>query len=152
MKRFWDKVNKNTDTGCWEWIGGKRDGRYGAFKLNGKNYRPHRLVYEWFNNKKIPNNLLICHKCDNPKCVNPEHLFLGTNQDNADDMVKKGRSSNGDDRKGENNLGNKLKNNDVLEIRKLIKEGLTNIEIAKKYNVHHATISLIRLEKTWNHI
>lgn len=88
MKRFFDKVNKTEN--CWNWIGGGRGNGYGAIKYNNKVIDTHRL--SWIlHYGEIPEKLFICHKCDNRKCVNPEHLFLGTSSDNMKDCSNKGR-------------------------------------------------------------
>jgi HNH endonuclease len=79
---------------CWEWTASKfRDG-YGQIKVNRKNKKAHRIAYELFKGP-IPENMLVCHTCDNPGCVRPEHLFLGTALDNSHDMINKGRYNNG---------------------------------------------------------
>ncbi len=83
-------------SGCWEWQGAQDRQGYGFIKSQrGMQMRAHRLSYELFYKKEIPENIFVCHKCDNPKCVNPQHLFLGTVQDNTQDMMKKGRHRNG---------------------------------------------------------
>lgn len=91
LDRFNEKYEINESTGCWLWHGSKDKDGYGKININYKNYRAHRLSYELFKDI-IPEGLFVCHTCDTPNCVNPEHLFLGTNQDNMDDMVAKGRS------------------------------------------------------------
>jgi hypothetical protein len=92
--RFWNKVNKKDKNKCWEWQAGKSN-RYGAFKINGRTIGAH--IFSWeIHNGKIPDGLFVCHKCDNPGCVNPDHLFLGTNKDNCDDRDKKKRQAYGE--------------------------------------------------------
>lgn len=79
-----------TDNDCWEWVGHFYENGYGRVHYKGKHERAHRLSY-LFHKGPITNNLLVCHTCDNPKCINPDHLFLGTNKDNMDDADAKGR-------------------------------------------------------------
>jgi len=97
VKRFFDKIEITES--CWNWKASKRNKGYGAFVWadeSGKiiQGRAHRFSYE-YHIGKIPNKIFVLHKCDNPKCVNPSHLFLGTNKDNVTDMMKKGRHWNG---------------------------------------------------------
>ncbi len=92
LLRFWSKVNLNHPSGCWIWTACITETTgYGAFKLGTKRVDVHRLSYSLLKGE-IPTGLFICHTCDNKRCVNPDHLFAGTHQDNMDDRVKKGKS------------------------------------------------------------
>jgi hypothetical protein len=92
-QRFHDKYEVNPDTGCWEWTGGSNHAGYGRFSLNGKLVAAHRYVYAIANDLDLTDlaGLVVCHSCDNPRCVNPAHLNAGTQTDNMNDMVQKGR-------------------------------------------------------------
>lgn len=92
VDRFHALVDKSGD--CWEWTGNKNMLGYGMIWYDGKNIRAHRVSYLIFNGD-LSDNLFVCHKCDNPSCVNPSHLFLGTSKDNMRDMIKKGRAKMG---------------------------------------------------------
>lgn len=98
IERFLAKVVINDSTNCWEWVGSKYRGGYGHFRrfINNKwtMGKSHRYSYEFYNNVSIKSmeGLVVCHTCDNPCCVNPKHLFLGTAKDNAFDMMKKNRN------------------------------------------------------------
>lgn len=92
LKRFWSKVAFTANPNkCWEWQAGKTKYGYGELMIKNKQVYAHRLSWE-LTYGEIPDGLFVCHKCDNPKCVNPNHLFLGTNLDNVRDMVSKGRN------------------------------------------------------------
>lgn len=89
--RFWFYVNPPNERGCMEWAGTRRAHGYGVGRLNKKTEAAHRIAWI-LENGPIPDGLVVCHRCDNPPCVNIHHLFVGTHQDNSDDMVKKGRA------------------------------------------------------------
>ncbi len=91
QKKFWARVSKEYHPkDCWMWKGGCNDEGYGNFRVGKKSERAHRASYR-LNNGRIPIGLCVCHSCDNPSCVNPQHLWLGTDQDNTDDKLRKGR-------------------------------------------------------------
>ena len=145
MKRFWDKVRRTP--GCWLWRAGRfADGMsYGAFRLHGRLQKAHRVAYQ-IAYGSIPPHLRVLHRCDNPICVRPEHLFLGTSADNSADQVSKGRQC-----AGERNLGGcKLNWEIVREIRAL--QGLSYREIAREYSISDVMARNIRLNKNWKEI
>lgn len=150
--RFWSKVAKPLGwDGCWPWTGSKHrePGKgYGRFKIKSYvNARASRVAYALYYNRS-PGALLVCHHCDNPECVNPTHLFLGTVQDNSDDMVRKGRTAVRDQR-GALNGASKLSEAQVSEVRRLIAAGHTNTAIAPRFGVTHQLISRIRRGRSW---
>lgn len=93
MERFWSKAKANPETKCWEWQGAKTKHGYGVFRDGKRIWRAHRFSFSLHNPDAEMDGLVVCHKCDNPACVNPEHLSLGTVQDNIKDKVDKGRSN-----------------------------------------------------------
>ena len=92
-ERFWGKVEVPSYGECWEWTAGKIRG-YGSIFYNGKTHKAHRISWK-IHFGKIPKDMCVLHECDNPSCVNPSHLFLGTHKDNSDDKIQKGRFKNG---------------------------------------------------------
>lgn len=142
--RFLSKTKQVGD--CLEWQAGKNQHGYGTFKVGGKGWLAHRA--SWFIFKgQDPGALKVLHKCDNPACVSPAHLFLGTQVDNIDDMVKKGRNI-----KGESVPNAKLTETDVLEVRRLAKQGWQQKDIAKRFQVSKPCISRLLSGKTWKHL
>ena len=142
--RFWDKVEKTKK--CWLWIGAKRKDGYGVICLDKKRnkYRAHRFVMEMKLKKKLLPSIKVLHKCDNPACVRPSHLFLGTQLDNLRDMFAKRRNSIYFGGKGEKNPGAKLTKKEVEEIRKkYIPWKYSQKQLALKYGVVQQTISRI---------
>lgn len=146
--RFWKKVSKPLENNdCWLWAGSVTKAGYGSFWSESKFIYVHRYSYE-LHYGKIPDSLHVLHKCDTPRCVNPKHFFLGTNEDNIRDKVKKGRTKTGL-KCGEANINAKLVENDILLIRQSTKN---NSAIGREYNVSSACIAAIRLYKTWRHV
>lgn len=149
-ERFWEKVNKKSDEECWEWEGSCRSDGYGQIN-RGKRClgmeSAHRASW-MIHFGEIPDKLHILHKCDNKLCVNPKHLFLGTNEDNMKDKVKKNLQM-----KGENVHSSKLTVEDVIEIRKTYrpwKRGYTAPELAKKFGVSDGAIRCVISRRNWS--
>lgn len=130
---------------CIEFKGSKDEAGYGLKTVNGKTRRVTRLVWEHYNGE-IPPKMFVCHTCDNPSCINPFHLFLGTNSDNMKDMYAKGRGNNFF--KDKNPL-RKLTKEQVAEIKNLLANGITQQEIANMFKVDRTLISQIKLGKIW---
>lgn len=137
---FWDNVDKSGE--CWVWKGYINESGYGLARLNKNQTRAHRVSWE-IHHGKIPEGIFVCHKCDNPPCVNPSHLFLGTNQDNIQDKVNKGRS-------GRPNA--KLKPSDIFIIKDLLEMNIPSQEIESLFNVSRQTISGIKFARRWKSV
>lgn len=152
--RFWSKVDKTEN--CWLWRGAKYRGGYGAFRIDSNiQTTAHRVAYI-LTYGELPKNLIVCHSCDNRLCVNPSHLFIGTQQDNIDDMFRKGRQAKkellGHKQVGELNHAAKLTEAIVLEIRELFKLGFSQADIGRKTGVSRLNIWNIVHHKSWTHI
>lgn len=137
-----------TESGCWEWNKSRqvRRGGYGQLRVGGKTLRASRAAYEAWVGPCV--GRWVLHKCDNPPCINPDHLFLGDAVDNSHDMWDKGRGVN-PVLNGEDAPASKLSSDDVGEIRRLISVGHNGAEIGRRFGVTRQTIYLIRKGKTW---
>ena len=146
--RFWAKVNKDTGTDCWHFTGALLSNGYGHFAVNEKMIKAHRFSFE-LHNGPIAEGMCCLHSCDNRRCCNPSHLFIGTHTENMRDMIKKNRDNKS---KGSSHYKSKLDEDCVLIIKKRIAYGEKNIDLAKEYGVCHQTISLIKNGHTWAHV
>jgi hypothetical protein len=145
MDKLWNRTKRVGD--CLEWQGCKNPGGYGLIQPKGRKLMgTHRLAYE-LTNGPIPDGMCVMHMCDKRDCIEPKHLKLGTYKDNSDDMVQKGRSA-----KGDRVNTSKLTANQVLEIRRIHKTGLSNRKLAKLFGVGESSIRLIIHRKSWIHI
>lgn len=189
MARFWAKVNKNgptmphMDSPCWTWTPSRNLGEYGRFRANGKFHKAHRLSW-MIHRGEIPHDgsshgICACHRCDNPSCVNPAHLFLGTHADNVRDRELKGRRTplSGDHhwtrfkpeklargdrhrsrtkpetlKRGEAHGQAKLTSENVIQIRELAMTGMSATAIGKLFGLAKSSIQSVIAHKTWRHI
>lgn len=176
VNRFWADVVKNND-GCWEWQGPVNQGGYGRITRNGRSVNAHRVSFE-LDYGQIPLGMCVCHKCDNPGCVRPDHLFLGSKGDNNRDRAEKGRSAIGDRSgprkyreqlprgdqhysrkrpelvvKGERHGNAKLTDSLVREWRYLHDEmGRSPSQIATDYGIYRQIVWRVVTRKTWKHV
>ena len=146
IERIYEKTICDIKTQCWNWTGHLIQGGYGTISINNKIKYIHRIIYEYFYGPIPEDKPLILHRCDNPKCCNPMHLYAGTDQDNMNDKRKRNRCNSV---YGEKNGRAKFTEKQILEIRKS-KELL--IVLAKRFNVSYSTIQKIKNRKTWKHI
>lgn len=145
-EKFWSHVKIEGPDDCWLWTGCLLGGGYGGFRVKAKTVRAHRQ--SWIlTHGEIPDGLYVLHKCDNRKCVNPDHLFLGTQQDNMDDMTLKGRQA-----KGESNGEAKLTAAQITQIRHYHKCGNSQRTIARLFGVNQRTIGGVIRHETWGHV
>ncbi len=144
VDRLLEKV-RHAESGCWEWIGTRKDDGYGLMRYPRKYVGAHRISYQEFVGP-IPDGLHVLHRCDNPRCINPKHLFIGTNADNVADKLAKGRQPR---HHGELNPKARLTEQDVIDIRASQEMG---IALAAKYGVTPTQISYIRHRKSWGHV
>lgn len=140
--RFWKRANPGPANECWLWLGNTTGTGYGQLSIDGYPKLAHRLSWE-MHNGPIPDGLWVLHKCDNHGCVNPNHLFLGTPQDNTQDMIKKGRRAR---------INVKLTEDKVVAIRQRVERGERRCDLAQEFGVSRSTVSDITKRKIWKHI
>lgn len=146
---FLNRIDKNHPKGCWVWTGRRHKSGYGKIRVRGKYYATHRYFWiKYFG--EIPEGLCVLHKCDNKICVNPDHLFLGTQLENVKDRDNKNRQA-----KGEEHGSAKLTESLVREIRNLYIKGSKKAGVpalAKKFGMGKWAIYCIVNRKTWRHV
>jgi len=145
-ERIEKKVLRIPEAGCWVWMGATQVRGYGEIVSNNRKHLAHRASYEAFVGK-IPKGMYVCHACDNVACVNPNHLFLGTQKQNLQDMASKGRST-----RGEKNPMAKLNEDKVSFIKRGIAMGHSDTGLSFAWGVSRQTINDIRHNKLWSHV
>ena len=143
-KSFEEKVIKKE--GCWDWKGAAASGGYVDIRYNKKKLLAHRASWIIYKGN-IPNKLCVCHTCDNRRCTNPDHLFLGTLKENNEDRDKKLRGI-----QGSRHHKSKLTETNVIEIREMLKLGIPSKKIANDFGVSDGAIWFIKHGKTWQHV
>lgn len=162
LTRILKRVVVDEVTGCWVWQGYKNKDGYGAIKIDRKVMVVHRVVYA-IKVSEIPTGVFVCHRCDNPPCCNPEHLFLGTNAENIADRHAKGRDAKGDRngnrtcpetiQRGENRSGSKLTERDVIDIRsRYVPRFYSAYRLAREFGVSQRVVQLVIHRKLWSHV
>lgn len=155
IERFWDRVSPEPNSGCWLWTGSADRKGYGNFSEKGKATRAHRWSYQHFVGP-IPTDFFVCHRCDVPSCVNPDHLYAGTIKDNVADMCRRGRHAWQTDpaskARGERHGLSKMTSKQVIAIRRAHSRGRPGLWLAKEHCVAHSTIFDIVNRITWTHL
>lgn len=150
--KFLSKISKTNS--CWLWIGPLTNRGYGQFSDSGKRCLAHRYSFRIHKCQEIPSGLYVCHHCDNPRCVNPDHLFLGTNSDNQLDASRKGRLKSRSDAhvRGESHSLSKLTEQQVLYLRSLPSLKGYRKRLALEWGVWEETIADAYHRRSWIHV
>ena len=153
IERFWDKVSKSE--GCWNWIASKYPCGYGAINIRRKCFGAHRMSW-LIHHGDIPDDCEVCHYCDDPSCVRPDHLYVATHAQNIKDMHSKGRGVYSPNfpppPKGELNWKSRFKTEDILEMRSLSERGVSQRNIAILFKTSHPVIGRIIRRESWSHV
>lgn len=150
--KFWSRVQRHNHDECWIWGGTIGQHGYGILSISGRPLRVSRLSWE-INVGPIPEGLCVLHKCDNPACVNPSHLFVGTLKDNTQDMLRKGRAKYTVPFRGSAHRDAKLNEEQVAEIRRLYSTGsISQDKLGRQFGVCQKTIHRIIYRTRWKHV
>jgi hypothetical protein len=153
IDRFWAQVDKSG--GCWTWTGGLMSAGYGNFRLAGQMRGAHRVAWE-LTNGPVPGEMWVLHTCDNPPCVNPSHLWLGTARDNNRDCLVKGRHGSvthpESQVRGRRAAAAKLTERDVVAIRTRFRSGETSAALSRSFGVTRAAVRKVVLRRSWAHV
>jgi hypothetical protein len=177
LDRFEAKIYRCPETGCWLWTASLIGGGYGRISVRRRTVLAHRLAWEEANGRSIPDGLFVCHRCDVPRCVRPDHLFLGTQQDNHDDKWRKGRGASGDKNgrrkhpetapRGDNNGARthphrlargvvhhaaRLTEADVVECRTRHAAGESVAALARAFGVAAQSMHKVVERRSWKHV
>jgi hypothetical protein len=141
LQRFLSKINIGPEDECWEWTGPKKESGYGLFWWRGGNRSAHRTSYR-IHRGEIPAEKYICHHCDNPSCVNPKHLFVGSHKDNMFDMAKKGRAMRSSMRRGKPGLQARHDGATIMLARFLVAHGATQGDTGRWLNCSQSSVGM----------
>jgi hypothetical protein len=145
-ERFTRWVRVDPVTGCWLWEGLRSTDGYGKVTLNKRSMRAHRAVWE-LTRGPIPEGMFVLHRCDTPLCVNPEHLFVGSQKENRQDCARKGRTA-----RGSGHFKTALTADGVMEIRRLVSRGRPPREVADQFGISVSSVGNLAARRSWKHV